>query len=289
MRFNKNIISFYMENFKYENLGTDEGIREIIGFLHHKISQQEKDIALLNRRVAELIQNSKSSDQSTIQAFMEASNCRLDSFSASIQSLTDQMVRFTVPTQLHLANKSKESINEVKSEIKEEISQINIEIESLKNQVIRLNLEKEKNINSINQSETNNQNEQENTRPKTSKKSKSKKTKLDTISIFDIKPNQNTHSTSRQHHQTSLNKQQTEIDSLTSEINQLKKKLTSQNDISNQKFLSVNKRIDDLENKIKNIHTSPIQKKVEFDFTAKLKISLKKFTMKFVTMNPHMK
>lgn len=256
-----------MESLRIDNIGTGEGIREILGFLHHRISQQEKDIALLNRRVAELIQNSKSSEQSTVQAFIEASNCRLDSFSASIQSLTDQMVKFTVPSQIQLINKSKNNLNELKNEMKEEINQINTEIESLKAQMIRLNTEKEKCLNSSFQSDLNSnkdQNEQINQKPKTHKKSKSKKSKLVSISIFDIKPNQNNHSPSKLQYKT-------EIESLTNEINQIKKTITKHNEISNQKFLAINKRIDDLEGKLGSTPINSLpksddnSKKVEID------------------------
>lgn len=248
-----------MESLKIDNIGTGEGIREILGFLHHRISQQEKDIALLNRRVAELIQNSKSSEQSTVQAFIEASNCRLDSFSASIQSLTDQMVKFTVPSQIQLINKSKNNLNELKNGMKEEINQINTEIESLKAQMIRLNTDKDKCLNSSFQSDLNSnkdQNEQINQKPKIHKKSKSKKSKIVSISIFDIKPNQNNHNPSKLQYKT-------DIESLTNEINQLKKTITKHNEISNQKFLSINKRIDDLEGKLNSTHTESLPKSDE--------------------------
>lgn len=217
-----------MENLKIDSIGSSEGVREILGFLHHRISQQEKDIALLNRRVAELIQNFKSSEQSTVQAFMEASNCRLDSFSASIQSLTDQMIKFTLPNQLNIISKSKENYNELKNETKEEIDKIKKEIESLKNQIIYLN---------------SNQNEQENPKQKAHKKSKIKKNKLVSVSIFDSKPQNSDKS----------------IDTLTNEINQLKKKIINQNEITNQKYESANRRIDELEEKLESIQNKPLQ------------------------------
>lgn len=266
-----------MENFKIENIGVDDGVREILGFFHHRISQQEKDIALINRRVAELIQNSKSSDQSTVQAFMEASNCRLDGFSASIQSLTDQMVQLTMPNQVHCIDtltKSKNSIIELKNEVSDEISQINTEISLLKNQMIQLSLEHHQDeITNDNESDLpEKKNTKLNLKSKKNKKNKAIKNNLSTISIFDINPSTNS---PKQEYLSS-------IEFITNEINQIKMKINNDNDISNQKFERTNKRIDEIEEKLQLLLNAQSQsnetnlinnqnnlKKVGFDFTSK--------------------
>jgi len=66
-----------------------EGIQNVIGYLHNEISQQKKDIALLTKKVSEI---SEKCNLNEIALLLEANNTRLESFAASIASLTQQVI-----------------------------------------------------------------------------------------------------------------------------------------------------------------------------------------------------
>ena len=71
---------------------TPENMREVFGFLHHQITQQSKEIGILNRRVSQLIQQmEEKNEDSQLSSFIKASNKRLDSFAASILTLSQQI------------------------------------------------------------------------------------------------------------------------------------------------------------------------------------------------------
>jgi uncharacterized coiled-coil protein SlyX len=70
---------------------SSDNVCDMIGFLHYQLSHQAKEIALLNRRVAELMQ---SGHEHNIALYIASSNQRFDSFANSIKGITDRFVHY---------------------------------------------------------------------------------------------------------------------------------------------------------------------------------------------------
>lgn len=117
-----------MEAFPFNISSGNENIREILGFFHHQISQQAKDIALLNRRLAEL-SNAKSEAEEgpSLNVFMQASTKQLDGFAASIRAVTDQLLQHE-----NLVKKRINTIsNNLRSEFTEKLDRLNNRIDEV--------------------------------------------------------------------------------------------------------------------------------------------------------------
>lgn len=71
---------------------TNEGIKEVLGFFHHELSQQSKEIGIINRRLSQIITSSPENDETEAKLFIEATNRRIDNISLSIESLTQQVL-----------------------------------------------------------------------------------------------------------------------------------------------------------------------------------------------------
>jgi chromosome segregation ATPase len=91
-----------------------ENVREVLGFLHYQLSQQAKEIAVLNRRVAQLAQSAPIDQPINLTLYIDGTNKRLDSFAASIQSITDQL--------LHCQTVSQHNIDSLSSSVRGELS-----------------------------------------------------------------------------------------------------------------------------------------------------------------------
>ncbi|OHT13445.1 hypothetical protein TRFO_16293 [Tritrichomonas foetus] len=227
-------------------------VQDILGFFHHQLSQQAKDIAILNRRVAELLQNSKISDQATVSSLIETSHSRLDSYGASIKSLTDQIIQLQNVTAHNLTAFK----NNIRNEIKSDIDQITSEIGNIKN-YIKIN------ETSLPDHTENNSSPEKSTKGKNQKKKKSNiskpkkinKNHINTISIIDISPKSNnsydSHNNNNHHQANNKNKNAKNlIETNNNSKNVESSKVTNENEnnwnhltIQEKDYEEINKRI----------------------------------------------
>ena len=105
----------------------NENIREALGFFHHQISQLSKDMAFLNKRVADLSKNMRDQDDSAFSVFVEATNKRLDGFGASIQSVTDHLIQHESLVKQNFENLSAS----IRSEFSDKINKITARVDEI--------------------------------------------------------------------------------------------------------------------------------------------------------------
>ena len=105
----------------------NENIREVLGFFHHQISQLSKDVALINRRVADLCKTADEQNTQSFAVFVEASNKRLDGFAASIQSVTDELIQ----NEALLKDKMEAFTTSVRNEFNEKLAKLEVRVNEI--------------------------------------------------------------------------------------------------------------------------------------------------------------
>jgi hypothetical protein len=106
-----------------------DNVREVLGFFHYQLSQQAKEIAVLNRRVAQLMQMGPEQEKNDLSRYIESSDRRFDSFATTIQAMTDQLRHVQV-----LALHSHESFSSnVRDEFNQKIENVEIHVNEIGN------------------------------------------------------------------------------------------------------------------------------------------------------------
>jgi chromosome segregation ATPase len=102
-----------------------ENVREVLGFLHYQLSQQAKEIAVLNRRVSELMQSAPDQRRVELSLYIDGTNKRLDGFAASIQSITDQLLHFQTVSQHNIDSLSSSVRGELSAKLEQVETHVN--------------------------------------------------------------------------------------------------------------------------------------------------------------------
>jgi hypothetical protein len=112
-----------------------DNVREVLGFFHYQLSQQAKEIAVLNRHVAQLMQTAPDHEQSDLSRHIESCDTRFDSFAATIHTITDQLRQVQA-----LALHSYESVcSNVRDEFNQKIEKVEIHVNEIADSSIALN------------------------------------------------------------------------------------------------------------------------------------------------------
>ena len=126
------------------NFNSPESIRDVIGFLHHNISQHTKEIAVINTTLADLNKNKFNFEyKEEFDDFASETNRKLERMSMSLKLLTKQ----TFNTDMNL-QKITEQIGKEPSENNKNMESIIMDINELKNKQneILIRLEKLENL-----------------------------------------------------------------------------------------------------------------------------------------------
>ena len=105
----------------------NENIREALGFFHHQISQLSKDMAFLNKRVADLSKSVREQEDTSFSVFLETTNKRLDGFGASIQSVTDQLIQHESLVKQNIENLA----TSIRSEFADKLAKMEVRVDEI--------------------------------------------------------------------------------------------------------------------------------------------------------------
>lgn len=243
------MLNFEMESINIEGIPATKDIGVILGFFHNRISQQEKDIGLINRRVSELYQTAQFTDHEKLQLFIDESNQKFENFASSIKTLKSQVLILTNSSPLISPNFpiSDNLQIERRQEIRDEINKINSEIESLKGHMIRIS---QNQVNETNAKDSNGKTKQ------LKKQKLNKPNIISMISIVDITPQ--TAQTPKisqllneqQQFKRQLKDQQNNIEFIKKEINEIKNEMNHQENKINNNFSITMKQIDEIKQMI---------------------------------------
>jgi hypothetical protein len=114
---------------------SSDNVREVLGFLHYQVSQQSKEIAVLNRRVAQLMQSTHEQERVDFTVYINGCNQRMDTFTASIRSITEQVIQHEEVVRHHLNSFSasvRSDLNDKIQKLESKISQIQQAVDNTK-------------------------------------------------------------------------------------------------------------------------------------------------------------
>jgi Fe2+ transport system protein B len=97
---------------------SSDNVREVLGFLHYQVSQQSKEIAVLNRRVAQLMQSTHEQERIDFTISIDSCNQRIDTFTASVRSITEQLLQNEAVVQNQIDRLHANVRNEISEKIR---------------------------------------------------------------------------------------------------------------------------------------------------------------------------